>query len=67
VDRTGRRERVIGHVAALIFCIALSWLATYGLNRYFELNDDSSETTGTVHTLRPYDQNLPAYEAGSTP
>jgi hypothetical protein len=67
VDKNGRRERVMGHVAALILCLGLSWLATYGLNRYFGLNDDSPETTGTVRTLRPYDQNQPASEAGSTP
>jgi hypothetical protein len=67
VDRIGRRGRVIGHVIALIFCLALSGLATYGLNQYFGLNDDSPETTGTVGTLRPYDQNQPASEAGSTP
>ena len=38
MDRTGRRELLIGTGAALIFCFAVSWSAGYGLSRYLGLH-----------------------------
>jgi hypothetical protein len=51
LSRSGKRELVVDTAVALVLSVLLSWIASYGLNRYLGPIDDPV-TTGSLRDRR---------------